>query len=310
MGFFTTSHPFNPRTSIPDLKSKVILVTGGNNGLGKEAILQLARHGPAKIYMAARSADKATAAINSINNQLTVDTVIEHLPLDLSSLQSVREAAEIVKSTSSRLDILMLNAGIMATPPGRTHEGFDDQMGVNHIGHFYLTQQLLPLLTVTAAAGNDVRVVSLTSEAHNLGPSSLDIIFNTERLIQTSPWSRYGASKAANIMFAAELARRYPHFTTASLHPGIIMTDLHTPGQQSHSFVGLFMKYMSPFITQDVPHGAYNQLWAATTNEELTSGGYYTPVGRLQKNTKWAKDREAGRRCWEWTEEELKKAGF
>ena len=305
--FATMSMNFNPKTSISSLSGKVILVTGGNTGLGKEAILQLARHGPAKIYMGARSAEKATAAINSINNQLTVPTEIEHLPLDLNDLNSVKNAASVVLSKSARLDILMLNAGIMATPSANTAQGFDDQMGVNHVAHFYLTQQLLPLLTATAAQTQDVRVVALTSEAYNLGPSSLDTIFSTPRLTATSPWSRYGASKAANIMFTSELARRYPALTTASVHPGIIMTDLHSAGQESWSIVGWTMKLLSPFIAQDVPHGAYNQLWAAT-DKGVKSGGYYTPVGRGKK-VRWVKETE-GRRCWEWTEEEIKKAGF
>lgn len=310
MGFFTSGNPFNPKTSIPPLTNKVILVTGGNAGLGKEAILQLARHGPSKIYLAARSPDKARAAINSINNQLTVPTEIEHLPLDLSDLASIKAAADHVKASSSRLDILMLNAGIMATPPARTAQGFDNQMGVNHVGHFYLTTQLLPLLNRTASMGGDVRVVALASDAYNLAPSSLDTIFSTDRLVATSPWSRYGASKAANIMFTAELARRYPALTAVSLHPGIIMTELHAPGQESWTAMGWFLKVMSPLIAQDVPHGAYTQLWAATADKEgVKSGAYHTPVGKAKQN-KWTKDREAGRRCWEWTEKEIEKAGF
>jgi NAD(P)-dependent dehydrogenase (short-subunit alcohol dehydrogenase family) len=314
MGIFSTPNPFKPSTSIPSLANKVILVTGGNSGLGKEAIQQLAQHGgPAKIYMGARSADKATAAINSIRNNLTNPTTeIVHLPLDLNSLTSVRQAAEQVKAKESRLDILMLNAGIMATPLAKTEQGFEQQVGVNHIGHFYLTQQLLPLLTATAKLSNaDVRVVSLTSEAYNLGPSSVAQIANNPSLLKQSAWSRYGASKAANILFTAELARRYPQLTTASVHPGIIMTDLHTAGQESYSFVGWFMKLAAPIIATDVPKGTWNQLWAATAKKaEVQSGSYYTPVGKRQGNLKWANDKDAGSRLWNWSEEEIKKVGF
>ena len=305
---------FNPSTSIPVLTDKVILVTGGNNGLGKEAILQLAQHSPAKIYMAARSADKAAEAIKSITSQLPASQKcdIEHLPLDLNSLASVRSAANIVTSKSSRLDILMLNAGIMATPAARTVEGFDSQLGVNHVGHFYLTQLLLPLLQTTAnLPGADVRVVSLSSEAYNLGPSDINLITNKEKLPTQSAWNRYGASKTANILFAAELARRYPMITSTSVHPGIIMTDLHAPGQDSYSFVGWFMKLASPLISSDVPHGTYNQLWAATApKSEIANGAYFTPVGKQQKSLKWATNKAAGKQLWEWTETEVKKAGF
>lgn len=307
--FTNMSQKFNPTSSIPSLANKVILVTGGNAGLGKETILQLARHAPSKIYLGARSADKANTAINSINNQCTEKVDIEHLPLDLNSLASVRAAAEIVKTKSTRLDILILNAGIMATPAARTTEGFDSQFGVNHIGHFYLFQQLLPLLQATSQQGNDVRIVSLTSEAYNLFRSPFESMLNTEKLAAQSAWSRYGASKAANILFASEVAKKYPQFTAASVHPGIIMTDLHTPGQKSFSFVGWFMKLASPLISQDVPHGAYNSLWAATS-KEVKSGKYYTPVGK-QGNNKWVNATGGeGERLWAFSEEEIKKAGF
>ncbi|KPI41609.1 putative oxido [Cyphellophora attinorum] len=314
MGIFSTPNPFKPSTSIPSLAN-----TSDPRHWRQRRARQRGHPStrstwrPSKIYMGARSADKATAAINSIRSNLTNPTTeIVHLPLDLNSLASVREAASIVKSKETRLDILMLNAGIMATPLAKTEQGFEQQVGVNHIGHFYLTQQLLPLLTSTAKLPNaDVRVVSLTSEAYNLGPSSIAQIASNEKLLKQSPWSRYGASKAANILFAAELARRYPQFTTASVHPGIIMTDLHTAGQESYSFVGWFMKLAAPIIATDVPRGTYNQLWAATAKkEEIQNGNYYTPVGKRQGNVKWANDKEAGSRLWQWSEEEIKRVGF
>lgn len=311
MGFFSSSIPFTPAKDIPDLTDKVILITGGNTGLGKETILQLARHSPAKIYLAARSASKATEAINSLNNQLTVSVPIVHLPLDLSSLASVRTAATTVLSTTDRLDLVILNAGIMATPAALSPDGFDTQLATNHLGHFYLTLLLLPLLTSTAPSP---RVISLSSEAYNLGPSSVSGI-TSPTLPQQSPWHRYGASKAANILFASELARRYPSLLSVSVHPGIIMTDLHTPGQKTFSAVGWFMKLAAPIISQDVAHGVYNTLWAASSKVgegagEVKSGGYYTPVGRRQAGNKWAGNKEAGRGLWEWSVEVIEKAGF
>ena len=105
--------------------------------------------------------------------------------------------------------------------------------------------------TKSLKAGRDVRVVSLSSEAFNLSPG-LQTITSPERLSKQSDWGRYGASKAANIMFAAELARRHPQLTSVSLHPGIIMTDLHAASSQKFTMVGLAMKLVSPFIAQDV----------------------------------------------------------
>ena len=137
---FNMSPSSNPNEFIPSLKDKVILVTGGNIGLGKETILQLAKHKPAKIYMASRTESKARDAIKSINAQLKEPASIEYLPLDLSSLKSVQAAAQHVNASSQRLDILILNAGIMAVPATKTESGHDIQLGTNHIGHFTLDQ--------------------------------------------------------------------------------------------------------------------------------------------------------------------------
>lgn len=308
---FTISSTFVPATGIKSLAGKVILVTGGNNGIGKETILQLAKHHPQKIFMASRTESKARDAIASIKSQNLQDVDIEYLPLDLSSLPSVKAAADQVMRNSERLDILVLNAGIMAVPPGKTASGQDIQLGTNHIGHFLLTKLLLPTLEKTAKQHNsDVRVVAVSSEAHNMAPN-LNTILSTEKLTATSPWVRYGASKAANVMFAAELARRYPQLTSVSLHPGMIKTDLYVPNSESNFLVRYGAMIFGPLIFQDVAHGAFNQLWASagTEKSELTNGSYYTPVGKL-RNNKWASDAEAGRKLWEWTEKELATAGY
>lgn len=321
------STPFNPDTDIPSLAGKVIIVTGGNAGLGKETILQLAKHNPQRIYMASRSESKALTAIKDIKSQLPKDslttTTIEHLPLDLSSLESVKTAAQTFTSQNHRLDLLILNAGIMATPPSRSSTGYDLQLATNHLGHFLLTKLLLPTLQKTAAASpssSDVRIITLSSEANNMSPS-LQTIMSTSDLPSLGPWTRYGASKAANILFAAEFARRYsPAITAVSLHPGLIRTQLYDPsGSTSNFFVRSAIGLLGPLVFVDVRRGALNQLWASTASiagegakkgEEIQSGGYYTPVGRLQKGNKWAEDVAGGKTFWEWTEKELAKAGY
>ena len=261
--------------------------------------------------MGARTASKANDAINSINNQLNDNVEIEHLPLDLTSLPSIKAAADKVNRDTKQLDVLILNAGIMAVPAEKTEAGFDIQLGTNHVGHHLLTKLLMSTLEETVKAGRDVRVLSLSSEAFQLGPG-LQTITSPERLSKQSDWSRYGASKAANIMFAAELARRHPQLTSVSLHPGIIMTDLHAASSQKFTMVGMAMKLVSPFIAQDVPHGAFNSLWlaAGAKKEELKNGGYYTPVGNLKASNKWSKDAAAGTTLWEWTEAQLAKSGY
>lgn len=306
------STAFDPSTAIPSLSGKVILVTGGNIGLGKETILQLAKHNPSHIYMASRTESKALAAIKDIRSELpewASAVPISFLPLDLSSLKSVKAAATKFLSESTRLDLLILNAGIMATPPGTSESGHDIQLGTNHFGHFLLTKLLLPTLQKTAAEPNaDVRVITVASDAFNISPT-IDVITSIEKLTAKGPWVRYGASKAANILFAAEFARRYPDVKAVSLHPGLIRTQLFE--RSSGGVMKMVFNIIQPLMFTDVAHGALNSLWLAAGAErgELKDGSYYTPVGKAQSN-KWANDQAAGKTLWEWTESELAKSGY
>ncbi|KAI1617734.1 short-chain dehydrogenase/reductase [Exophiala viscosa] len=308
---FDITSSFNPSKDIPDLSGKVILVTGGNNGLGKETILQLAKHNPHKIFMASRTESKARDAIASIKSQISQDVDIEYLQLDLASLPSIKKAADQVTTRTDRLDILVLNAGIMAVPSAKTAAGQEIQLGTNHVGHFLLTKLLLPTLDHTAKKNSpDVRIISLSSAAWQMAPN-IDTIVSTEKLLAQKPWTCYGASKAANVMFAAELARRYPQFTSVSLHPGMIKTDLYTPNLEVNPLVRYGSLLMGGLIFQTIEAGALNQLWlaAGARKEEIKNGQFYTPVGKVNNN-KWATDAKDGKRLWEWTEQELKNAGY
>ncbi|KAJ5306485.1 hypothetical protein N7508_005500 [Penicillium antarcticum] len=302
---------FTPETDIPDLSGKVILVTGGNAGLGKETILQLIKHNPKKIFLGARSESKAQDAIRFLKSSVANDVEISWLPLDLMSGTSIENAAEKVNAESSRLDILVLNAGVMALPPGETELGHEIQLGTNHTGHFYLTKLLLPTLLKTAQEpDSDVRVVSLSSVGHNLAPS-FETILDQERLKKVNTNARYGASKAANILFAAELARRYPSITSVSVHPGIIVTDLYNSINDSSPFAAMGTKTLGLFGSS-IPQGACNQLWAAAGAKKgvLSNGGYYVPVGNLKCHNKYVASEDMGKRLWEWTEAELVKANL
>ncbi|PWY83452.1 short-chain dehydrogenase/reductase family protein [Aspergillus heteromorphus CBS 117.55] len=303
--FGLLGYSFKPERDIEDLSGKVILVTGGNTGLGKETILQLARHNPARIYLAARSATKAQDAITSIREQFpSVD--LRHIPLDLSSFQSIRAAAEKFTADSDRLDILILNAGIMNTPAAVTEEGFEIQFGTNHIGHFLLTKLLLPTLqkTVASSPASDVRVVTLSSVAH-IGAPSFEAMTSTSALLANRTFTRYSASKAANILFASELARRHPEILSVSVHPGSVVSDLwnYTSNMSTMS------KYSTGVIMQfsrSIRTGAMNQLWAAGVNRGLlTNGAYYVPIGVHAADNPLAKNAGMAKRLWEWTEQQI-----
>ncbi|PYI03476.1 short-chain dehydrogenase/reductase family protein [Aspergillus sclerotiicarbonarius CBS 121057] len=296
-------YSFKPEYDINDLTGKVVFVTGGNAGLGKETILQLARHRPSRIYLAARSAAKAEDAIASIREQVP-SADIRYISLDLSSFKSIHAAAKQFMSECDRLDILILNAGIMNTPPALTEDGFEIQFGTNHIGHFLLTELLLPTLQQTVALSSDVRVVTLASAA-NVAAPPFEIMTSTSALLANHTLTRYSASKAANILFASELARRHPEILSVSIHPGAVVSELwdHT------SKISVMAKYSTDALLafgRNVSTGALNQLWAAGAKRELlTNGGYYVPIGVHAAGNRYAIDTDMARRLWEWTEQQI-----
>ncbi|KAJ5587173.1 uncharacterized protein N7459_002938 [Penicillium hispanicum] len=300
---------FNPDSDIPDLSGKVALVTGGNAGLGKESIRQLAKHKPSKIFLGARSEAKATDAIKDIKSSTSTDVEITWLPLELTSNKSIQNAARQFHLQADRLDMLILNAGVMSLPPGETDMGHEIQFGTNHTGHFLLTKLLLPALLRTAEQpDSDVRVVSLSSIGHTLAPC-FDTILDQDKLKKVNTNTRYGASKAANILFAAELSRRYPSIMSVSVHPGIIMTGLYDALHQRSALTKLGSRVLGLFGSS-LPEGAYNAVWAAAGAKrlDLANGGYYVPVGNHKMQNKYAKDEEMGKRLWDWTEAELEKS--
>ncbi|KOC07206.1 hypothetical protein AFLA70_358g001301 [Aspergillus flavus AF70] len=302
---------FDSEKDIPNLSGKVILVTGGNSGLGKETVRQIVRHNPQQIFLAARSEQKTLEVIQTIKESESYDGEIHWLPMDLASCASVTNAAEQFVSKASRLDILMLNAGAMFLPPGETSLGHDNQFGINYTGHFLLTKLLLPLLLKTAKQPNsNVRVITLSSIGHTLAPT-FDVFMDQQKLKSLDTFARYGASKAANILFAAELARRYPSITSVSVHPGMILTDLYGPLSERSTAVKLGFQTLR-FLGSTVAEGVRNQLWAAfgAKKEEIQQGAYYVPVGNHKQGNRYAVDELMGKRLWNWTESELVRSGF
>ncbi|KAF2131081.1 oxidoreductase-like protein [Dothidotthia symphoricarpi CBS 119687] len=307
---------FNPEKDIGSLEGKVIIVTGGNAGLGKATVSYLASHNPAKIYLAARTASKAASAIKDIRASVPNACEIEHLQLDLTSFSSIAEAAAVFQKQESRLDLLINNAGVMANPFDTTKEGYEIQFGTNHMGHALFTKLLLPTLLATAEKpGTDVRIVNLSSEGHNLAASQ-GLLFDNAALEQQGTWRRYGNSKLSNVLFTRELADRYPQITSVSLHPGVIFTDLYVNMRANILLkIGLFLAgFLAPFLPgfyKDSEGGALNTAWCATTSKEnLVNGAYYKPVGVKSAGSKFAQDAGMQKKLAEFTDAELAKHGY
>jgi NAD(P)-dependent dehydrogenase (short-subunit alcohol dehydrogenase family) len=247
----------------PDQTGRLAIVTGANTGIGFETALGLAQKG-ARVLLACRSADKGQAAVERIRAQVPGCTVEVQL-LDLSDLGSVRRFADTFRASHTRLDLLVNNAGVMVPPFSRTAEGFELQFGTNHLGHFVLTAELLPLLRATAGA----RVVVVSSGVHHFGRIDFDDL-NFERR-RYRPWQAYSQSKLANLLFALELDRRLggaeaPRVVGA--HPGYTATDL-----QRTMFLG---KVANPLFGMRPADGALPTLRAAL-DPEAGRASYWGP---------------------------------
>lgn len=259
--------------SIPELHGKTVVVTGANTGLGLESARALADKG-AEVVMACRSLDKAEGAADRLRADLP-DARLHVMSLDLQDLSSVRAFAQDFAGQFGRLDILLNNAGVMNTPYGVTRDGFETQMGTNHLGHFALTGLLLPSLRATPRS----RVVTVTSSGHRVGQMDFtDFMFEDGH--GYLPLRAYGRSKLANLLFAYELQRLFDrhHIDSLSLaaHPGASQTELgrHIEG-------ALVFRVLNPLLTrlvQSPAMGALPQL-RACCDPTVCGGDYYGPEG-------------------------------
>jgi NAD(P)-dependent dehydrogenase (short-subunit alcohol dehydrogenase family) len=247
---------------LPDLSKQTALITGANSGLGFETAHALAGAG-ARVLLACRSEAKAEAAIARIRAAHPTSRV-EPVALDLASLASIRAAAEHVRSAYPQLDLLCNNAGVMAVPFARTADGFEQQLGVNHLGHFALTGLLLePLLRAERA-----RIVTLTSLVHYAGRIRLDDLHGERHY---EKWAAYAQSKLANLLFAFELGRKLQacgaRAISVACHPGYASTQLQLVGPElEHSALKTgFYRASNALFAQSAAAGAQSTLLAATT---------------------------------------------
>lgn len=254
--------------------------------------------------------DSGAAALSAIREALPSEArdavKLTFLGVDLASFASIRAAVGQFLAAETRLDLLILNAGIMPVKPGLTADGYELVFGVNYLGHALLTRLLTPTMLATAAGHQpDVRIVIVASEGHSMAPKGgvqLDLVRTPCDKMGT--FRRYGQSKIALIGLARELAGVYPTIKVAAIHPGRIKTGLSTELAKKYRFIQLLAP-ISRFTATTVELGARNQVWVATS-PDVVSGLYYIPIGVLDNKTLVDKDPAFSKKLWQWTENELK----
>jgi NAD(P)-dependent dehydrogenase (short-subunit alcohol dehydrogenase family) len=276
---------------LPDLAGRTFVVTGANSGIGLVAARELARAG-ARVVLAVRDTAKGEEAAESVAGTTEVRK------LDLADLASVREFAQ---AWDGPLDVLINNAGVMAVPKSRTKDGFEMQIGTNHLGPFALTNLLLPQITD--------RVVTVSSDAHRIGGLSLDDVNWEKRRYQR--WRAYGQSKLSNLLFTLELQRRLSeagsNVRAVAVHPGYASTNLQS---RTGSVVqNGIMAIGNRLFAQSDKMGALPTLYAAT--QDVAGGAFVGPDGFMEQRghpklvgrSSAASDEASARRLWELSEE-------
>lgn len=293
-------------SDIPDLTDQIIIVTGANVGLGLETVKQLSAHNPRRIYLAARSVEKAKRAIDGLRSSNPNISPIEFLQLDLASFESVKSAARTFLSKESRLDILVNNAGIMMVQEGLTKEGYEIQFGTNVMGTALFTQLLVPQLRATVKINPQARAVILCSAAHSQAPSDVySYYFKQLKTTMAAKHTtvRYTTSKLADIHYAKALSERVTDVKIIPVHPGMVATNLHHAS--TGTFLKLFLNVAVRLFATPLETGALSQIWAAVAPDAKT-GQYYGPVGKEEKGSALAQNKQAQQELFAWVQKELK----
>ena len=291
-----------------DLSGKTVFITGASSGLGQETARSMAAKG-AHVVLAARDQTKLDKAVDAIRSEVPAAD-LETIVCELASLDSVRSAGAEANERFEKIDLLINNAGVMACPKMQTTDGFEMQFGTNHLGHFALTKQLMPLVE----AGTDKRIINLSSRGHHITGVHFDDPHFESR--DYDMWQSYGQSKTANILFSVGLEKRFADrgVHASAIHPGGIETNLgrHMSEEENAALVERVMANDPNFKLKTIPQGAATQVWAATTAELDGRGGVYcedchvAEVDNKSSNSgvrSYAVDPDKADRLWTMSEE-------
>lgn len=270
---------------------KHILITGGNAGIGRATAKALAQTG-AKIILACRNSSKAEKTVSEIKRETGNDQIYS-VACNLASFESIRTCVKTYKNQFERLDILINNAGVVTDKLKFTKEGFELQMGVNHLGHFLLTTQLIDWLDQSTNA----RIINVSSDAHYRGKINFnnfkgELVKNKFKGIMA-----YSNSKLANVLFTKELARRHPSITSHSLHPGVVGTQIAMKNNNGLLWGGLW-KIFTPFMLSPAK-GARTTIYLANSNEANKTNGNYFYKQKEKEPSESAQDEKLSAELWD-----------
>jgi len=278
------------------IDGKTVVITGGNAGIGKETAVGLASKG-AHVAITARDPRRGREALDDIRER-SGSELVEVMDLDLADLSSVRSFASDYAKRHDRLDVLVNNAGLVLISRTETVDGFETTFGVNHLGHFLLTQLLLDQIRASAPS----RIVVVSSDAHKQARKGLDFDdLNSER--KYSPFGVYGKTKLANIYFARELARRLDStgVTANALHPGFVASRFARDGDGG--FLAEIAMTLGRPLALSPQKGARTSVYLASSPEVADVSGAYFYRCRQKQPSAVARDDEAARRLWAVSEE-------
>ncbi|XP_039255571.2 retinol dehydrogenase 14-like [Styela clava] len=278
------------------MDGKTVLITGANTGIGYETAKDLSSRG-AKVIMAGRDAGKVEKAMKEIKSCDPKANLVG-VELDLASMESIRKCADKIMETEAKLDVLINNAGIMSCPQWKTKDGFEMQLGVNHIGHFLFTNLLLDLIKRSSPS----RIVILSSSGHTRGRMNWDDIMSEKKY---NPFVVYCQSKLANILFARELSRKLEGtgVTCNSVHPGLVKTELGRHFMNKEGTWNTIKYYLVfPFVKmifKTPEQGAQTSIYCAVAPELNQVSGKYFADCKIEEEAPAAKNDEDAKRLWE-----------